>query len=931
MNRTRILEQVARLACRRHRLVVIGALVLTGLSWLPVIFHPAHFAFNISRIIPQDIPATRAFTRVLTDFNTVDEAIVVFHLHETSEANIARVGHAAERAATALRRDERIASAFCRKFTEREARFVRETLIPEAGLLLLPEEELDRVAELLAPERIRLSVARAARRMAHPLAGEEVERLAALDALGLSPVFRSALDRFRPSVQAESETYIVSPDRSMMLLVAQPKEPAQQVTFAQEISDLVRRETEAALAAELTGRARKMVSVEYAGGYEIASRYTHRLNEVMVTTLLTSLVGVILLFGYCFRRWGVLLYVGLPLLMVVSWTVGIGYLVLGQLNIVSCAFAAVLVGLGVDYAIHVYNRYVEERASGADVETSFRVSLASTGWGVFIGMVTTCMAFLALKATRFTQLSEFGFLAGVGIALSVPAMLFVLPALITWMNRLRGEHVRILRPTRFHLPALANLLDRRRRIVLAGGLLLLVGAAATVWLRPGLPRFDERLSTLRPKERAFALSGEIARAFSDRNPNKLMLVIQAASEPAALERAAELQARAERLTRYGPGGTPPLLIDQQSVMELLPAPSAQRARLARLAAIDWEAAIAAFDAAIGAEGLYPEDFALSRSLLTEHARRVREGDLLLASDLRDTPLWRFVRRFVARHKEEYTLAEALPPAEAFPVTLAKPARARETGETVRPAGAVLGREEVAALVGRVKRITIEGSGWTVKNYVYPPVTPGSAAGDVQVDDAWLAAVRARLGLGEDAFITGLGVLAHELATVVREDLLRVSVVVLVVSCVVLLAFFHRHPARVVYALLPVLLGIVYLLGIMAALDLPFNFVNVLAVPIIIGLGVDNGIHLACRFFESARRIPPMVEDTGRAIIITTLTSMIGFGSLMIGGYEGIATMGRLVILALACNLFASLFVYPAILATVAPASRRPADPEQDRD
>ena len=157
------------------------------------------------------------------------------------------------------------------------------------------------------------------------------------------------------------------------------------------------------------------------------------------------------------------------------------------------------------------------------------------------------------------------------------------------------------------------------------------------------------------------------------------------------------------------------------------------------------------------------------------------------------------------------------------------------------------------------------------------------------------------------------ILAHDLASVVKADFKRVSVAVFLICALVLALFFYKDPIRAVWSLTPILLGLLFLLGFMSAAGIHFNFVNILAVPIIIGLGVDNGIHLTERFYESGYSARTIASDTGRALIVTSLTSMAGFGSLAISGYEGVASMGRLTIYALGWVLFASLFSLPAVL------------------
>jgi len=962
----RVFEGIAHLACVHYRLVLLSAVLLTVLSLLPPAFIGMRFAFDIGKMLPQEIPAARAFTRAVMDFDSVDEAVVVFHLDGT-EPCLLQAGRVADRIVARLRDTPTMKNAFCRKFEADEVDYLRDVELPRRGLLLLDDADLDQVAAKLEPEAIRHSVQRTYRRVTSSMVADANAQKAVIqDVLGLYTIFRSWMQTQGLSGEESGRTagYIADKNRRILLVVVQPRQPAQSVEYSRQVMDTIRTITAEEVAKEPRGAQENMVlesqtGIEFGGGYEIACRYKERVNETLVSTLITSLIGVILLFGYCFRRYGVLLYVGLPLLMVVSWTVGIGWLIFGQLNIVSCAFAAVLVGLGVDYAIHIYNRYAEERARGESVEEAFRESLAHTGWGVFLGMATTSMAFLALKATRFTQLSEFGVLAGLGIALSVPGMLFVLPALITWRSRQRQEHQRILRPSKFFLPTMACFIDRRRRLIVVLGGLAALACGAELFLRRDMDlRFDQRMSALRPQERAFEIGGEIARSFSNRNPNKLMLLAYGATETEAMERAAAQLQGCRAMKAEG------LLVDYESVMRYLPSPSEQRRRLARLRSIDFRRAAQAFREALENAGFEAEAFRTNLDLLDQHAQLVESGSLLLPSSFVGTPVERWVKRLVSRRRHVYDIRYEKPPPEDFPLTLARPIESyvHNQPQILYEAGALLGREQFDALRGRVKRITVQAPGWCVKTNVYPPIQTGETnpTADLDINDGWIALAEEHLHLDHQtsaekeraSFLTGAGLLAHELAGVVKEDFWQVSLWVFGLAALVLVFFFHRHPVRVIYCLLPIVLGLLFLFGIMSFATLlapavragwaavgvqstfsgiQFNFINVLAIPIIIGLGVDNGIHLVNRFYEARRQIQPVVADTGRAIMITTLTSMVGFGSLAIGGYEGITSMGVLSILALGSNLVASLVIFPAVLSVLSPPAAAPADPEADQD
>lgn len=975
--REEILRKIARIACRKYRLVLRIAFILTVVSWLPPVISyfrgGLHAPFDLATMLPQDVRSSRDFTRAVTDFDSVDESVVVFHLgtdaereptakelaanpalggesakaerRQAREKYVEIAGRVADRLVETLLKDERVQGAFCRKFRPEDRDYLLYEALPSFGLLLVDESEIPRIKELLKPEEIRRSVNALKIRTGSSVSGAmNIDEMAILDAIGLGTVFQRSLNRYGVSGFGQKDTgggYMVDKESTMLLAVIQPDRPAQSIDFSQSVTQLIREVTNRAYDELVPDAAKNGIRVEFGGGYEAAVRYTSHVNTNLLSTLLTSLFGVLALFGLVFKRMGVLLYIGIPLVMVVSWTIGIGWILFGQLNIISAAFAAVLVALGIDYAIHIYNRYIGERGKGVDFEPAFEIAIEHTGWGVVIGMVTTAVAFLALVATRFSQLAEFGALAGIGIAMSAPLMLFVLPALLAWRYRESGERVAIFSPSTLGLETLGAWVEKHAKAALWISGVLAVAFAAWLLLRPNAILFDERISSLRPPERVFELGGEIARAFSNRNPNSLMLLAYGDTEEEAVEKAARLEVKCgemEKMTvKNRKGVDVPLLVAYESFLRYLPAPSSQRRMLTALREADIPLAIKTFREALADAGLDEDYFGFTITLLEEHYRRAQEDAVLLPTDLKDSPLWRYVKRFVSRSRRVIDLRQELPADLKFPVTVASPAVARSEAIKAK-AGDVLTREQLLALFHnpdltwqeQVKRVkVIEPTGWVVKTSVYPPLDETTKAGDPLVDDIWLSTVRNELGITTEAtrddhstILAGMPILAHELAEIVKSDFERVSIAVFVICGLILFAFFIRHPIYTIWSLAPIMLGLLYLVGFMSVAGIHFNFVNTLVVPIIIGLGVDNGIHLTERFFESGYSAKTIITDTGRALIVTALTSVAGFGSLAISGYEGVASMGRLTIYALAWVLFASLFTVPALLAVVYRKKRR---------
>jgi uncharacterized protein len=125
-----------------------------------------------------------------------------------------------------------------------------------------------------------------------------------------------------------------------------------------------------------------------------------------------------------------LLVIGLPLVISLSYTFGLAYITLGMLNTMTSVLFVILFGMGIDYGIHFYARYLETRSSGLSVEESIMTTYDSTGSAIMTSALTTAAALYVLIIADFRGFSEFGFISGTGILLAFFCMLFVMPSLI---------------------------------------------------------------------------------------------------------------------------------------------------------------------------------------------------------------------------------------------------------------------------------------------------------------------------------------------------------------------------------------------------------------------------------------------------------------------------------------------------------------------
>ena len=123
----------------------------------------------------------------------------------------------------------------------------------------------------------------------------------------------------------------------------------------------------------------------------------------------------------------------------------------------------------------------------------------------------------------------------------------------------------------------------------------------------------------------------------------------------------------------------------------------------------------------------------------------------------------------------------------------------------------------------------------------------------------------------------------------------------------------RSIAASLAALLPMFLGFVMLFGTIGLLDLPLNPANMIVLPLVVGISIDHGVHIVHDFRNRRNKRYTTSSSTATAILITTLTTFVGFGSMMIASHQGLQSLGRVFVIGAACCLVTSIIVLPAIL------------------
>lgn len=836
-------ERLLLAAGRHPRLVFLGMAVVVGLALLSAT--RLRFDPDVLHLLPKRNEAVTAYRRMLDEFGTADTFVAGIRIPEGAPVDpyLVYADELAERL-----RATGLFHAVEHRLAEPEE-LLREFL-PRA-ISFLDAEERERVAARLADDAIARHVQELRRTLETPQA-LAVKELVKLDPLGLSTVFLDRLGAGRGPIAVDwtSGRYL-SRDHRLLLVLGRPVRSPQDLSFNHELLDRVTAEAQA-----LRGRWPEMLQglelpppeLMWGGRYVIALDDESLIWRDVTLNAATSIAGVLGLFWLAYRRTSLLALVFSPLFCGLAITFGFASLAVGVLASTTAGVTALLVGLGDDFVIVLYGRYVAERWRGASVEDSMRAMGGGTVRGVILGAMTTSATFCAFLITDFTGLYQMGLIVGIGILFCLLAVLFLVPAMIGWSEERhrKRESTPRLHIFAFGVEKLTGLAMRHPRKTLGAAVVLTVLAVAVA---PRL-RFDDSVEALRPAgNRGIVAQEEVNRHFGS-GFDHMSLVVEAPTLDEVLALAARAAGGARELVASGRLG------GYDAVTSILPSPASQRESLEWLAAgradgrLDAARIHRSFAAAASAEGLRVEPFEAGLDLL------------------------------------ERALA---PPG---PVT-------RET---------LLELPQGKALLDRYLRQT--PGGW--KSVVRLYNLPGRPKREVPE-----AAIDLAASLGPGATLTGMNVLSRSLRAEIWRDAFASAGIGLVLVIVLLWADF-RSLRTALLALVPLLVGIAWMVGLMVLFDLHLNFMNIFVLTMILGIGAHYGIHVIHRFVEERETpggdVQEAVEETARGVLLAALTTVVGFGSLATSHYPGLVSMGLVSIVGTLSTCLVAVAVVPAWLA-----------------
>jgi hopanoid biosynthesis associated RND transporter like protein HpnN len=610
---------------------------------------------------------------------------------------------------------------------------------------------------------------------------------------------------------------------------------------------------------------------EAGAGVEFRLTGTEVLNyeELQTVSIEGRVVGVVSLLLFTFAVYFALRSTGVvaaqvgALVASLIWTNAFAAAAIGQLNQVSAVFNVLVVGLGGELGIHFCLRYAELASGGLSKAEALAETARSIGSSLFSSAGTTSIGFLVFLPTDYRGVAELGLISGAGVLLSLVATLTVLPALLVLVKAPRP------RPERSWLRRLERLPVRWGRPVRWGALALGVGAALLV---PRV-RFDHNPIHLRDPESPAVKAFRDLVARSEVTPWAIDVVMpDLASAETLAERLAALPPveRAITAADFVPDRQDEKREVLANALMFLP-PGLAAAR--RPSGAEQLEALARLEADLEADGAADPRQRASETRLAAALRRFREGSGLGAPDGALARLEANVVGTLPQQLADLALSlapervtlESLPP-ELRDQMLAADGRARIQ---VFPRKDVFVGKNLDEFMDAVTALAPNTSGSAVNLVSWGQVTSGAM---------------------EQALSVGL------------------------VCMFAFLFLLWRSLWDSVLAFFPLALASLLCVGVMEVAGMPFNFANVIVLPMLIGMGIDNGVHLVHRHRTNPAELDVLATSTARAVFFAALTTVLCFGSLGFASHRGMAAIGQMLTLGVAATLACYVVVLPAVLA-----------------
>jgi hopanoid biosynthesis associated RND transporter like protein HpnN len=682
-------------------------------------------------------------------------------------------------------------------------------------------------------------------------------------------------------IDEASAGYFLSEDRKLLFILTRPRSEEGSFTSNREAIDGIRR-TVRDLRRQFPTVRVGVTGKPALSNDEMTAAFRGSEHATILAFALT-LILLILAFVRPVKPIVMLVVLALSL----CWSIGVATLVVGHLSLFSVMFISIVIGIGIDYGIYFLFRYEEELFLGRNLREAIETTARRSGSGMLVGAVTAAGSFYVLVATEFRGLQELGFISGTAIILSWVAMMTVFPATLVILDRRHADRrtmPRAMALEHVRVPLLEHVASHPRTVLTLAGVLSLA-AVWGVWT----VKFDYNLLNLQSKGTESVVWERRILETAGRSG------FSALTSASSLEELRKKHDAFSKLSSVSEVDSALLLMpdDQGAKRKIIEefAPLVQPVRISRARSVDVGRLTTALD--------------VLHRRLSIAAGEAPEGE----TKTKLTATLTNVQRLILR------LRQTDPEVAAPPLSLLQYQVYRDFLGNFQRLQANLNPRDVGLedLPAELRQKFVSPSGLFLIR-----INPAVDIWELNGARKFVQELRT-----VDPDITGTPVITYE-TIMLMERSYRQATVYAVILVAIVSYFLLRRVLETLLSLVPLGLGLLWTVGLMPLLGLKFTMGNIFGLPLILGAAAEFGLNVVLRFMEGREHGGPLIaRSTIMAVLVNGLTTIVGFGSLMIADHRGIFGLGLLLTIGMVTTLIATLVVLPVLLRLTHPAPPAP--------
>ncbi len=620
-------------------------------------------------------------------------------------------------------------------------------------------------------------------------------------------------------------------------------------------------------------------------------------EQSMGYTSIFAFIAILILLILSFRMWAAPLFALLNLAVGLIWAIGLTAILVKSLNIMTSMVAVILIGLGIDFSIHIISIFTENRSMGKSIDKSIEETFLKSGKGILTAGLTTCAAFLALVISSSRGMKEMGIVSSTGLlAILIVTFLFLPSLLVLRERRLEKKLAEgkiktkpVYKDISFQsFGKSCNWLSRRYSATLICAILITI----ILLISASKISFDHNYMNMEPKGlTSITLQDTILDKFDLSMDYALLLT----------DSIEELREMAKKLKNVKSVA----LVDDISIY--LPSFEEQQKRIPIIREINQ-----AISNATLKHDLTEAEFnqlLLELERLEMNIMEIQDMAFIGGQDKVDNKCSEIIGD-PDNPKSKNIISEFI---DSLENNRLKSIKGLE--EFQKYAAPYF--KKTALKMATVENIKFEDLPLSIldrysnrnRNQFLMTIFP---SGNMWQDIDYLNRFTNDLDRVSEK-VTGMPPVMKELISVIGNDGKNAALLTILVVFMLLWLDFRKIKYAVI-AMIPLVAGFVWMVGLMKLTGMQLTVVNVMGLPMIIGIGIDYGVHVVHRWrIEETGKVNKIFASTGKAILLSALTTMLAFGSLVFSIWRGFGSLGAAMFIGVGACFLSTVIILSGII------------------